>query len=53
MCQLVRLECMRIDGFWDAFERLPAHIAASQDLQERLGYLRDRLEYAAEGQPLM
>ena len=50
MVKLVGLENLDIDGFWAAFEDLPADVAQSS-LQDKLGYLRDRLEASAE--PLM
>ena len=50
MVKLVRLENLDISGFWAAFEDLPVEIAYGS-LQDKLGYLRDRLEASAE--PLM
>ena len=44
---LSQLHTLHIDGFWAAFEDLPPEIAHSR-LQEKLGYLRDRLEASAE-----
>ena len=38
------------DGFWEAFDDLPPEIAAA-GLQEKMAYLRDRLEES--GGPLM
>ena len=45
--ELTRLEYLSVDGFWSAFEELPAGVAA-RSLQDRLGYLRERLEASAE-----
>ena len=50
MVKLVRLEILDIDDLWEAFEDLPADVARGS-LQDKLGYLRDRLEASAE--PLM
>ena len=47
---LSTLWVLEIDGFWDAFEDLPPEIAGGS-LQEKLAYLRDRLEASAD--PLM
>ena len=47
---LTRLEELEVDdegGFWGAFEELPAEVAAGS-LQDRLGYLRERMEASAE-----
>ena len=44
--QLINLQGLVIDGFWEAFENLPAEVATGS-LQEKLGYLRGRLEDAA------
>ena len=48
---LTQLRTLEIDGFWDAFDELPPEVAACSWLQEKLAYLRDRLEESAE--PLM
>ena len=43
---LTKLTHLDIDGFWNAFEDLPRQVTAA-GLQEKLGYLRDRLEASA------
>ena len=45
---LCQLETLEIDGFWAVFEDLPPKIALSENLQEKLGHLRERLEASAE-----
>ena len=42
---LSKLESLKIDGFWENFDKLPHEVAAG-GLQEKLGYLRDRFEDA-------
>ena len=44
--QLINLQGLVIDGFWEAFEDLPTEVA-TESLQEKLEYLRGRLEDAA------
>ena len=44
---LTQLEYLSLDGFWSAFEELPAEVAAGS-LQDRLSYLRERMEASAE-----
>ena len=51
ICNLAQLQTLCIDGFWGAFDDLPAKIASSPDLQVKLGYLRARFQAAEE--PLM
>jgi hypothetical protein len=50
---LLQLERLEIDGFWEAFEDLPPEIAAldadtTGSLQRKLGYLRDRFQDTAD-----
>ena len=45
---LRQLRYLDIDGFWAAFEDLPPEIAATKNLQAKLGFLRERLEASAE-----
>ena len=45
---LWELHTLEIDGFWAAFEDLPPKIALSENLQEKLGHLRERLEASAK-----
>ena len=47
MLPLINLEQLHIDGFWEAFDDLPAEVAAGA-LQEKLVYLRDCLEVSAD-----
>ena len=45
---LTKLNTIQIDDFWEAFEDLPPPIANYPRLQDKLAYLRDRLETSAD-----
>ena len=45
MLQLTNLQ--QLDGIWEAFEDLPAEVAAGS-VEGKMAYLRDRLEDAAD-----
>ena len=45
---LPQLDELQIDGFFDDFEDLSPAVARSQNMQAKLGYLRERLEESAE-----